>query len=121
MSDVYVADVADFVDGSRRVIVSGGLEIGVFNRNGRMVAYENLCVHQGGPACEGLIMAKVEEVIGEDATYRGQRFSETETHFVCPWHGYEYDLETGECAADRRLRLRKFDVITKERAVYVVI
>ena len=22
-----------------------------------------------------------------------------------PWHGYEYDLKTGECAADRRLRL----------------
>ncbi len=121
MPDVYVADVADFGDGARRIVVSDGLEIGVFHRAGKMVAYENLCVHQGGPACEGLIMAKVEDVIAPDATYVSQRFSETETHFVCPWHGYEYDLATGECAADRRLRLRKFDVITKEKAVYVVI
>ena len=29
-------------------------------------------------------------------------------HFVCPWHGYEYDLKTGECAADRRLRLKSY-------------
>jgi hypothetical protein len=60
-------------------------------------------------------------VIDADKLYRGQRFSETETHFVCPWHGYEYDLATGECAADRRRRLRKFDVVTKEEAFYVVV
>jgi nitrite reductase/ring-hydroxylating ferredoxin subunit len=122
MSDVYVADIDDFVDGSRRIIVvEEGLEIGVFHRNGNIVAYENLCAHQGGPACEGLIMHKVEDVILPDKTYKGQRFSETETHFVCPWHGFEYDIATGECAADRTLRLRKFDVVTKEKAVYVVV
>jgi nitrite reductase/ring-hydroxylating ferredoxin subunit len=121
MSEVYVADVADFGDGARRIVVAEGLEIGVFNRAGSVVAYENLCRHQGGPACEGLVMAKVEEVIDADKLYRGQRFSETETHFVCPWHGYEYDLATGECAADRRRRLRKFDVVTKEEAFYVVV
>jgi nitrite reductase/ring-hydroxylating ferredoxin subunit len=120
MSDVYVADVADFVDGSRRIIVSDGLEIGVFHRNGRMVAYENLCRHQGGPACEGLIMAKVEEVIGADATYQGQRFSETETHFVCPWHGYEYDLKTGHCMGDPKLKLKRFDVVRRGDEIYVV-
>lgn len=121
MPEVYVADTADFSDGARRIVATGDLEIGVFNRNGKIVAYENLCVHQGGPACEGLIMAKVEDVLRPDKTYRGQRFSQTETHFVCPWHGYEYDLNTGECAADRSLRLRRFDVITKGAAVYVII
>ena len=122
MPDVYVADVDDFVDGSRRIIaVDEKLEIGVFHRNGNIVAYENLCAHQGGPACEGLIMHKVEEIILPDKTYKGQRFSETQTHFVCPWHGFEYDIATGECAADRKIRLRKFDVVTKEKAIYVVV
>ena len=29
----------------------------------------------------------------------GLFFSETEMHFVCPWHGMEYDMKTGECVA----------------------
>jgi len=29
---------------------------------------------------------------------------------VCPWHGYEYDIRTGEHPADARLRLRGIDV-----------
>ena len=66
-------------------------------------------------------MGKVEELLAPDKTYLGQRFSDTETHFVCPWHGYEYDLKNGECVADRRLRLKKFNVITKGEDVYVIV
>ena len=53
-------------------------------------------------------MHKVEDVLGPDRTWHGQRFSDDEIHFVCPWHGYEYDLKTGECAADRSLKLKSF-------------
>jgi nitrite reductase/ring-hydroxylating ferredoxin subunit len=68
-----------------------------------------------------MIIAKVEERIAPGGVSTGMMFSEDEIHFVCPWHGYEYDLRTGECAADRRMRLRKFDVVTKEGNVYVVV
>ena len=34
-------------------------------------------------------------------------------HFVCPWHGYEYDMKTGECVSDRRLKLKKYEVVQK--------
>jgi nitrite reductase/ring-hydroxylating ferredoxin subunit len=121
MSEVYVGKRTDFDFNGRQIVKSGDLEIGVMHRAGEYYAYENTCVHQGGPACEGLIMGKVEEVIASDKTYHGQRFSQDETHFVCPWHGYEYDLKNGECVADRRLRLKKFDVVTKGEDVYVVI
>jgi nitrite reductase/ring-hydroxylating ferredoxin subunit len=121
MSEVFVGTSADFNFNDRRIIKHADLEIGVMRRAGEYYAYENTCVHQGGPACEGLIIGKVEEVLAPDRTYLGQRFSKDTTHFVCPWHGYEYDLKTGECAADRRLRLRKFDVVTKGEDVYVVI
>ena len=95
-------------------------EIGVFHWQGAFYAYENLCVHQGGPACEGLLMHKVEDVLGPDRTWHGQRFSDHEIHFVCPWHGYEYDLKTGECAADRWLKLKSFEVVRRGEDVYVV-
>lgn len=47
---------AEFADGERRIIAQNGLEIGLFRWQDAFFAYENLCVHQRGPACEGLIM-----------------------------------------------------------------
>ena len=43
-----------------------------------------------------------------------------EAHFVCPWHGYEYDMKTGECVSDRKLKLRKYKVVEKGDEVYVL-
>ena len=120
MPDVFVAKAAQFSDGERRIVSHGGREIGVFHWQGKYYAYENLCVHQGGPACEGIIMHKVEDLIGPDRTWHGQKFSDEEIHFVCPWHGYEYDLKTGECAADRRLKLKSFEVVKRGEDIYVV-
>jgi nitrite reductase/ring-hydroxylating ferredoxin subunit len=93
----------------------------VFHWEGELYAYSNLCLHQGGPACEGLIMHQVEDVIGPDKTWIGQKFSDTRVNFVCPWHGYEYDIRTGECAADRRLKLRKYQVVRRGEDIFVAI
>lgn len=106
---------------NRRIVKHGDIEIGVLHRNGEFYAYRNLCFHQGGPACEGMTIGKVEDIIAPDGTMHGQRFSLTETHFVCPWHGYEYDLRTGECVADRRKKLQNFAVVTKGNDVYVIV
>jgi nitrite reductase/ring-hydroxylating ferredoxin subunit len=92
----------------------------VFHWQGAFYAYQNLCVHQGGPACEGVIMHKVEDVLAPDKTWKGQRFSENEAHFVCPWHGYEYDITTGECVGNRKLRLKSFEVLKRGSELYVV-
>ena len=56
MPEVFVAKVAEFPDGDRRIIQHGAHDIGVFHWEGEFYAYANLCLHQGGPACEGLIM-----------------------------------------------------------------
>src|SRR6201747_846386 len=112
MAEALIGKTADFGDGDH--------EIGVFRDGGEIHAYSNYCLHQGGPACEGLTIAKVEERIMPDKTSRGMYFSDTEMHFVCPWHGYEYDMKTGECVSDRRLKLRQYKVVEKEDGVYVV-
>ena len=51
---------------------------------------------------------------------RALAFEEGSCNIVCTWHGYEYDLKTGECIGDRKLKLRKFDVIERGGDVYVV-
>jgi nitrite reductase/ring-hydroxylating ferredoxin subunit len=62
---------------------------------------------------------KVVDIIAADRTYQGQTFSD-EMHFVCPWHGYEYDLKTGQCMGDSKLKLKRFDVVRRGDDIYVV-
>jgi hypothetical protein len=68
MPEVLVGKIADIAEGDRRIVTHGELEIGVFHWQGHFYAYENLCLHQGGPCCEGVIMHKVEDVLGPDKT-----------------------------------------------------
>jgi nitrite reductase/ring-hydroxylating ferredoxin subunit len=121
MAEKLVGKISEFKDGERRIVfIDGDREIGVLRENGTFYAYSNYCLHQGGPACEGLTIAKVEERIMPDKTSKGLYFSDTELNFVCPWHGYEYDIKTGECISDRKLKLRKYEVIERGDEVYVV-
>jgi nitrite reductase/ring-hydroxylating ferredoxin subunit len=120
MAEKFVGKLSEFKDGDRRIIYHGEHEIGVFREGGEFYAYSNFCLHQGGPACEGLTIAKVEERIMPDKTSQGLYFSDSELHFVCPWHGYEYDMKTGEFVGDRRLKLRKYQILQKGEDVYVV-
>lgn len=119
MAEQFVAKASDMKDGDHRIVVVGGHEVGVMNVQGEYYAYSNYCLHQGGPACEGITIAKVEERLMPDKTSRGLYFSETKMHFVCPWHGYEYDIKTGACSADPNLVLKKFDVVKKGDDIYV--
>jgi nitrite reductase/ring-hydroxylating ferredoxin subunit len=120
MAEKFVGKLSEFKDGDRRIVFVGDTEIGLFRHEGRFYAYSNYCLHQGGPACEGLIIAKVEEKIMPDKTSRGLYFSDTDVNFVCPWHGYEYDMKTGECISDRKLRLKRYKVVERGDEVYVV-
>jgi nitrite reductase/ring-hydroxylating ferredoxin subunit len=119
MAEWFVAKASDLGDGDRRIVTAGADEIGVFHKDGTYYAYSNYCLHAGGPACEGILINKVVDIIGPDRTYQGQTFSD-ELHFVCPWHGYEYDIRTGECVGDRRLKLRKYEVVRRGDDVYLV-
>ncbi|WP_454857583.1 Rieske (2Fe-2S) protein [Rhizobium binxianense] len=121
MGEQYVCKSFEFKDGERQIIRIGDDEIGVFRHEGEFFAYSNYCVHQGGPACEGLIIARVEERLRADKTSMGLFFSEKDTSFACPWHGYEYDMRTGQHIADRRVRLRKYPVLQKGEDIYVVL
>lgn len=121
MPEVFVAKDSELPDGERRIVAHDGTEIGVFRWDGKLYAYQNLCVHQGGPACEGIIRNKVVDLLGPDKSFLGQTYDENEPHIVCPWHGWEYKLTTGECAPDPKIRLKRHEIVHREGGVYVVI
>ena len=114
-----VGPVGEIPEGGGILVRAGGVEMGVFKVRGLVHAYENRCRHQGGPVCTGEVVGRYEAVLNPDKTVAGERFADDELRIACPWHGWEYDLETGVCAADRRFRLRRFHVSVREEDVYV--
>jgi nitrite reductase/ring-hydroxylating ferredoxin subunit len=108
-NEVVVAVKEDVLEGGRVVVDVDGVEVGIFRIGGRLYAWENRCVHAGGPVCQGKLMNRVVERLDPGKRSLGDDFSD-ELHIVCPWHGYEYDVRTGEHPADSRLRLRRVDV-----------
>ena len=74
MPECFVAKASDLQDGDRRIVVAGREEVGVFFKGGAYYAYSNYCVHAGGPACEGIMVNRVVDVIADDRTYQGQTF-----------------------------------------------
>lgn len=120
MAEVLVARRNELEDGVRKFVSLPDDVAVVFKHGDRFYALSNYCLHSGGPVGEGVIIGKVEAVLGESQRYLGEQFSADETHIVCPWHGYEYDIESGVCAGDRQRALKTYEVIERGEEVYVV-
>jgi nitrite reductase/ring-hydroxylating ferredoxin subunit len=105
-----VAASEDVPEGGRLVVEVGPVTVGVFRFRGRLHAYENVCAHQGGPACQGRIVARVREDLDEVGRSRGTTFDTDTQHIVCPWHGFEYDVTTGRHPGRPDFALRPFPV-----------
>jgi nitrite reductase/ring-hydroxylating ferredoxin subunit len=105
----------------RLVIDIGDKTVGLFRVNGRLFAYENTCPHMGGPVCQGLIIPAVREVINDKQVSTGYAFDESEMRIVCPWHGYEFTIETGSHPAKESIRLKAVPVEEKGGEVYVTV
>ena len=106
MQSVVIGKAAAFPNPGRKVVEVEGTAVGVFCLNGRFTAFENVCPHMGGPVCQGKIIARVQELVAADKTSLGLSFSKDQTNVACPWHGYEFDIATGQHQGNPRLRLR---------------
>ena len=118
MAEVEIGTLADFAEGDHRVIDVDGLEVGVFRLGKKLVAYKNECPHYGGPVCQGKIFNQTEEQLGADKTSLGLRFTAAR-NIVCPWHGYEFNLETGCHPGDPKVRLERIAVAVRDSRIYL--
>lgn len=121
MSELFVCNAAELAEGGRKLIANGAEQIGILRAGGALHAFLNVCPHQGGPVCEGLVVHKVEEIIDADKTYRGMRFNSDVLHIVCPWHGWEFNIATGRCAGDGKHALKRYPVTERDGGIYVTL
>jgi nitrite reductase (NADH) small subunit len=78
----------------------GAESIAIFEVDGRLMAVENVCRHVGNPIDDGFVQGGC---------------------VSCPWHGWRYDLRTGDHLTlfGRRRGLRTYPVRTEGEDVLV--
>ncbi len=81
MSAVRVARLDDLGAGRTRLVETSGLRIVLARVKDEVYACEDVCAHQGGPLNEGRLSG---------------------VRLACPWHGWMYDVRTGECVMPKR-------------------
>lgn len=112
MERCVVARLSEFPPGARRIVTVGGRSIGVFNIRGRFYALRNRCPHQGAPLCVGRV--KGTTIPGAPYEYTYGRDQEI---IQCPWHGWEFEIETGRTYFNpHRMRVKTYDVAVESAA-----
>ncbi len=120
MTRASIGTVDELARAGRLLASVDGREVVVFKAKTRLVAYENVCPHLGGPVGAGRIVPRIDTLLGPDGAVVEERFVHNEPRLACPWHGYEFDLETGVCPFDSRYSLRPVTIEEEGGDIYVV-
>lgn len=95
---VEAANELDLKEGEGKVVEARDKTIALFKKGGKFYAIDNTCAHMGGPLGEGTL---------------------DNDHVVCPWHGWTYDIKTGETAFGPRVET--YNVKVENGKVFVEI
>jgi nitrite reductase/ring-hydroxylating ferredoxin subunit len=95
-----VARVEDLPPGAALIAEVGDIEVAVFHCDNGYYATQHACLHMGGPIGRGKLDGCV---------------------VTCPWHGWQYDVRTGENEFDRAIRLETYEVVVEDGEVKVVL
>jgi len=86
---IRVAAVSELPPGASKEVLADDLVVALFNVGGKFYALDGVCPHAGGPLGEG--------------TLRG-------TIVTCPWHGWQFDVTSGQNCLNARLMHKSYPV-----------
>lgn len=106
MARHVVGTLEDFPEGTSKILTVRGRELGIFNIRGELFAVYNWCPHGGAALCRGKLVSRCK------SDYPGQYELVRKGEMLrCPWHGWEYDIRTGESWCDPNdMKARTFNV-----------
>ena len=106
MARHVVATVDEIPEGGRKLVSVGERKIVIFNVKGEFLALLNRCPHQGGSLCDGVLTGFVQsDVPGQ------YRYSRPGEFIRCPWHGWHFDVRTGQSWGDpQRVYTKHYNV-----------
>ncbi len=121
MSEHVVCEHGDLEEGDRKLVQIEGREIAVFYVDGEYNAFVNWCPHQGGPACEGLISGTKEACYDEESKEVSLEWTRDGKIVNCPWHGWEFDITSGECLSRRPIKLPSYQTEVVDGNVVITV
>jgi nitrite reductase/ring-hydroxylating ferredoxin subunit len=106
MTRHVVAPVSEIPPGGRKLVTVKGRPIAIFNIGGEFFGLLNRCPHQGGNLFAGRLTGLLEAPVPGKYVYSRQG-----EILRCPWHGWEFDIRTGQSYCDpERIRARAYAV-----------
>tara|TARA_B100001758_G_C18373346_1_gene592744 strand:+ start:1121 stop:1501 length:381 start_codon:yes stop_codon:yes gene_type:complete len=114
-----VGEVSDFKNREKKIVIIDDQEVGIFRINDNFFAWKNQCPHQGGPVCQGRLFPLVKENLDSEMQSHGRIYDEKKLNIVCPWHGLEFDIETGEHPGNPKLKLDPITIEVNSDILYV--
>lgn len=120
MSDrIEVCDQQELSPGDRTLVEANGISIGVFNIDGEYFALLNTCGHQHGPLCEGTLIPDIEAEYTQPSVPVEEKLTEDRSTIRCPWHGWTYDVKTGDHTGDEDESVPTYDVVVDDGTLYI--
>jgi nitrite reductase (NADH) small subunit len=104
------AGPADLPIGGRRIVSVGAYSIGVFRIESGYHGIINYCPHEGADLCKGRLTGTnvaTDKVSNYEWGCEGRILR-------CPWHKWEFDLETGRHLADSSFRAKTYRIIVSD-------
>ena len=100
-----ICPTSELSPGEREIADLDGVSVGVFNVNGEYYALKNDCPHQRAPLCQGKVTGTT---MAEEP---GEVNWKCDGHILrCPWHGWEFEIETGESVFNpHKVKARSFE------------
>ena len=106
MSRHVVAAVGEIPENGSKLVEVKGRRIALFHVNGEYFALTDRCPHEGGSLCAGRLTGLVRST--EPGRYEYSRPNEM---LQCSWHGWEFDIRTGQSYCDPgSIRARTYPV-----------
>jgi nitrite reductase/ring-hydroxylating ferredoxin subunit len=102
---IDVGPIENFAEGTVRIVQAAGREIGIIRWAGAIYALNNVCSHQSGPVCSGILGPRL-----TGGRPGAMELDAATPVLACPWHGWEFDLLTGRALTDPHRRLRLYSV-----------
>ena len=116
---IAVGRLEDFPERSVTVVRAGRVEVGIVRWDGDAVyALRNVCPHAGGPVCAGRLGPKV---VAAAPGRPSLAVDQAAPVIACAWHGWEFDVRTGEAVASAspHMRVRTYPVSVEAGEVRV--
>ena len=95
---IHACAVVEIPEGRARIVCLSGERVAIFKYEGKISAVSNVCQHQNGPLGEGKIIYGC---------------------ITCPWHGYQYQPDTGASPPPFVEKVPTFNVRVANGRVFV--